>query len=80
MFRKIVIAAAIALFTAGPLLAAQDTGGDKRHRAANTAQPPDPLIAHKSPGRTKRSRRHHRTPDALTVKQKGKASSNRHQQ
>ena len=75
MFQKIVIAIAIALFAAGSVLAAQDTGGDKRHRASNRAQPPDPLISHKSPGRNKRSRHHHRTPDALTVKQKSKASN-----
>ena len=56
---------------------AQNRGGDKgrqhtalskTHKASNTAQPPDPLASHKSPGRNKRSHRHTKS-DALTVKQ-----------
>ena len=78
MFQKITALMAIALFATGSVLA-QDTGGDKKHqrtslskshKASNTAQPPDPLIVHKSPGQNRPLRRHRRTPDALVVKQK----------
>ena len=71
MSKKIVIAtAAMTLMAAGSVFAGQ-TGGDKgRPKADNSTtlsqplrrstEPPDPLTAHKSPGRTKRpTRRHH---------------------
>jgi len=80
MFRNI-IALVITLFVMITLLVAsapaQNTGGDKGrqhtasskpHKSSNTAQPPDPLVSHKSPGRNKRSHRHSKS-DALTVKQ-----------
>lgn len=75
MFRKLIIIVALITFTCGSVFS-QDTGGDKRRLSRNSAQPPDPLVLHKSPGRSKRSkRRHHKpTPDALTVKQKTKNS------
>ena len=81
---------AFALFAACSVLAAQNTGGDKgrRFRASSVrnargAQPPDPLVSHKSPGRNKRLRRHHRhagqgvKPDAFTVKQKSNRKTGR---
>src|SRR5215470_7979831 len=81
MLRNIIILAITMLVTITILVGstpAQNTGGDKArqhtalsktHKASNTAQPPDPLVSHKSPGRNKRSH-HHAQSDALTVKQK----------
>jgi len=75
MFRKFIITAAVILFTAGSALCWQP-GGEKRGRSRNSAQPPDPLVLHKSPGRSKRLKgRHHKpTPNAFTVKQNTKNS------
>jgi hypothetical protein len=73
MSRKIIVTATVILLAVGSVFA-QPTGGDKHGRSRNSAQPPDPLVSHKSPGRSKRSkRRHHkRTPNGFTVKQKTK--------
>jgi hypothetical protein len=67
--KKIIMAAAtVAALAAGSVFAGQCTGGDKDRSAGGRplstanrrSQPPDPLVAHKSPGRNKGSRPHHR--------------------
>jgi len=72
MFRKLTVIVSLVVFGAGPLFANPAGGTDQRHKASNTAQPPDPLVSRKSPGRSKRFRgRHHKpTSNALVVKQK----------
>jgi hypothetical protein len=65
--KKIIMAAAVmTALAAGSVFAGQCTGdkgrrlGDKSvSTGGRRAQPPDPLISHKSPGRNKRGRRHH---------------------
>ena len=67
--KKIIIAAvAVCALVATPVLGMQCTGGDKARKGKTSPQvasnrksePPDPLVARKSPGRNKRGRRHHR--------------------
>jgi len=71
MFKHLTIACVLfVLLLADSSFAAQCTGGDKGRKISNSsvqvrkhsrvAEPPDPLVAHKSPGRNKRHRRHRR--------------------
>lgn len=73
MSKRIVIAtAAMTLMAAGFVFAGQ-SGGNKGRRMGDgsvifgrSTEPPDPLTAHKSPGRTKRpTKRHHHKHSSL---------------